>query len=356
MSGFSADTAVTAAGAALWTWAAEDAVVAVQAAAGGRFAKLDGVWRIETFLDQLDGLARGAVSGRLRNGRPGEPIDVQIVLAGGDVARFVGSFSDVGAARGLILSAEGHETVSPVRTDVEPVFQPIRRLDTLEVAGFEALARFRHKDHGLAGPDLLASLGEDIDWTAIAPAMVRKSAAVLNQLRAAGRDVFMQVNLSAVEIGRPALVAQLADIIRAAGLPFGVLRIELTEQAALRDSAEALGALSALRGAGAGLVLDDFGAGHSSFAWLAELPADGVKFDPKLVRMAGHPRADAILEALAGLVHGLGMTVTAEGVEDADMAQALAGMGCDYVQGFAYDLPLQAGDLAVAFGPVSLRT
>ena len=97
------------------------------------------------------------------------------------------------------------------------------------------------------------------------------------------------------------------------------------------------------------MVLDDFGAGHSSFAWLAELPADGVKFDPKLVRMAGHKRADAILQGLVGLVHGLGMTVTAEGVEDVEAAQALRRMGCDYVQGFAYDLPLQAADLAVAF-------
>ena len=123
----------------------------------------------------------------------------------------------------------------------------------------------------------------------------------------------------------------------------------------MRDFEGALGALAAFRAAGAGVVLDDFGAGHSSFAWLAELPAEGVKLDPKLTAMIAHPRAARIVSSLTALIHGLGMTVTAEGIEDAALAADLHAIGCDYVQGFAWDLPLRTQDIAAAFDPLADR-
>lgn len=357
MSGFhplSAETAVTAAGAALWNWhAAEDALV-LRAEPGGPFAMLDGRWKLETFLAQVDGLARTLIAGRLTQGRAGDPVDVRITLVDGRPAHFVGAFSDAGIARGLIVSGEPSAAFIHNDSNVEPVFQPIRRLDDLAVAGFEALARFRAPDGRLVGAETLLGLGGDTDWLAIAPVMLRKSAEILSQLRAS-HDVFMHVNLSAAEIARPLLVEEIALLIREAGLPERALRIELTEQAALRDYEGALGALSAFRAAGAGLVLDDFGAGHSSFAWLAELPADGVKLDPKLSRLAMQPRGGRIVTGLTALIHELGMSVTAEGIEDPEDAAGLRAMGCDYVQGFAWDLPLRAPDIAVAFDPLPLK-
>ena len=347
-----ADTHVTAARAALWTWSTAEGSLAIRAEPGGPLAALDGRWMLESFLAQIDGLARATISACLTEGRPGDPVDVRLTLADGRPAHLVGSFHDLGVARGLIVSADANTRLVHGETNVEPVFQPIRHLSDLSVAGFEALARFRSPDGTLVGPDTLVGMGGETDWTAIAPVMLLKSAQTLAALRAAGRDVFMQVNLSAAEIARPLLVEEIAAIIREAGLPRGVLRIELTEQAALRDFDGALGALAAFRAAGAGIVLDDFGAGHSSFAWLAELPADGVKLDPKLARMIRHPRACRIVTALTALIRGLGMTVTAEGIEDAAVAGELHAIGCDYVQGFAYDLPLRTQDIAVAFDPV----
>jgi EAL domain-containing protein (putative c-di-GMP-specific phosphodiesterase class I) len=296
------------------------------------------------------------ISTRLAEGRPGDPIDVRVTLADGRPAHFVGSFHDLGVARGLIVSAKAGVRLVHDDTNVEPVFQAIRRLGDLSVAGFEALARFRSPDGKLVGPDTLVGMGGQTDWTAIAPVMLLKSAQTLAALRAESRpeskDLFMQVNLSAAEIAQPLLVEEIAAIIRDASLPHGVLRIELTEQAALRDFEGALGALAAFRAAGAGIVLDDFGAGHSSFAWLAELPADGVKLDPKLSRMIRHPRACRIVTALTALIRGLGMTVTAEGIEDSALAGELHAIGCDYVQGFAYDLPLRTPDISAAFDPL----
>jgi EAL domain-containing protein (putative c-di-GMP-specific phosphodiesterase class I) len=352
---FSADTAVASARAALWTWsAAEDAVV-IRAEPGGPLARLDGRWMLSALLAQVDGLARATIAARLAEGRPGDRLDVRVTLADGRPAHFVGSFHDLGVARGLIVSAEAGARIVHGESNVEPVFQAIRRLDDLSVAGFEALARFRSPDGKLVGPDTLVGMGGDTDWGAIAPVMLARSAQTLAGLRAAGRDVFMQVNLSAAEIAQPLLVEEIAAIVREAGLPNGALRIELTEQAALRDFEGALGALAAFRAAGAGVVLDDFGAGHSSFAWLAELPADGVKLDPKLSRMIRQPRACRIVTALTSLIRGLGMTVTAEGIEDAEIAGELHAIGCDFVQGFAYDLPLRAPDIAVAFDPLPAK-
>lgn len=351
----SAETAVASAGAALWNWHAAEDALDFRAEAGGPFSSLDGRWKLSSFLDQVDGLARTAIASRLEEGAPGDLIDVRVTLSTGRPAHFVGSFSDAGVARGLLVSTEASLPVTNTDSNVEPVFQPIRRLSDLSVAGFEALARFRAPDGRLVGAETLLGLGGETDWSAIAPVMLRKSAAALSALRHEGHDVFMQVNLSAAEIARPLLVEEIAAIIRDTGLPPGVLRVELTEQAALRDYEGALGALSAFRAAGAGLVLDDFGAGHSSFAWLAELPADGVKLDPKLSRLAMQPRGRLIVTALTSLIRSLNMSVTAEGIEDREAAPTLRDIGCDFVQGFAWDLPLQGEDISYAFDPLPER-
>jgi EAL domain-containing protein (putative c-di-GMP-specific phosphodiesterase class I) len=339
--------------AALWSWNAADGAIAIRAEPGGPFASLDGSWTLQSLLDQFDGLARLRIASPLKAGRPGDPVDIRATLLDGRPAHFFGAFHDFGVARGLIVAGDAGPRTLHGEGNVEPVFQPIRRLDTLEVAGFEALARFRSPEGKLVGPDTLVAQGGDTDWTAIAPVMLTRAAETLASLRNAGRDVFMQVNLSAAEIARPELVEEVAEIIREAGLPHGLLRVELTEQAALRDFDGALGALAAFRAAGAGIVLDDFGAGHSSFAWLAEIPADGVKLDPKLARMIRQPRACRIVTALTALIRQLGMTVTAEGIEDKVIAEELHAIGCDFVQGYAYDLPLRLQDIDAAFDPLS---
>jgi EAL domain-containing protein (putative c-di-GMP-specific phosphodiesterase class I) len=339
--------------AALWQWNASEGVLQVRAEPGSPLARLDGRWTLQSLLNQFDGLARVRIASPLKSGRPGDPVEIRVTLLDGTPAHFFGAFHDLGIARGLIVPAEAGQRIVHGETNVEPVFQPIRRLSDLSVAGFEALARFRAPDGQLVGPDTLVALGADTDWSAIAPVMLEKSAAMLARLRTEGHDVFMQVNLSAAEIARPELVEEAAAIINDANLPRGVLRVELTEQAALRDFEGALGALAAFRAAGAGIVLDDFGAGHSSFAWLAEIPADGVKLDPKLCRMIRQPRACRIVTALTGLIRSLGMTVTAEGIEDKVIAEELHTIGCDYVQGYAYDLPLRGQDVSVAFDPRS---
>ena len=206
MSQLAANTSAATARAALWSWNAVNGVLTIRAEAGGPLSTLDGAWSLEALLAQFDGLARVRIATPLRSGRPGDPIDIRVTLLDGRPAHFFGAFHDRGLARGLIVPAEAGTRLVHGESNVEPVFQPIRRLDTLAVAGFEALARFRAPDGQLVGPDTLIGLGGDTDWTAIAPVMLEKSANTLASLRDAGHDVFMQVNLSAAEIARPLLV------------------------------------------------------------------------------------------------------------------------------------------------------
>lgn len=344
-----AEGSMIAAGAAVWNWRADSDRLAIRAQTGGPVSSLDGQWTLDQFIEQIDGLSRGGLAQALRTASPDGLIDVRVLLANGQAAHVIGSFIDAAHARGLIVAGAMPPRSQEAHANIVPVFQPIRRLDTLDVAGFEALVRFRTGEGRVVSADALPGGANEIDWSVIAPAMLSHAVRALADLRAAGRDVFMQVNLSAVEIAQPLLVESLAELIREASLPPGAFRIELTEQAALRDFEGALGALSAFRAAGAGVVLDDFGAGHSSFAWLAEMPAEGVKLDPKLVRMVGQPRAALILSGLARLIQDLGMTVTAEGLEDASLAPVLASIGCDLVQGFAFDMPLREEDIDAAF-------
>jgi EAL domain-containing protein (putative c-di-GMP-specific phosphodiesterase class I) len=218
--------------------------------------------------------------------------------------------------------------------DLAPVFQPIVSLRNGQVAGFEALARW--DDGDLTSPP---SRYED---EALASNMLIRSAEALARLRdITGReDLFMQVNLTARDLARGTLPALVEALINGYNLPERSMKIELTEQAALRDADFALSAALALKAVGAGLVLDDFGTGHSSFAWLADLPADSLKIDHGLTRRLGQHRTDTILSTITLLANRLGMTSTAEGVERKEDAARLRALGFDHVQGFAFARPM----------------
>ena len=336
-----AEVAIEAARAGVWRWRPSKARLEIIGGVGGHIASLNGEWSLPEFLQHLEGLNRTRLEALLVKGAPGDQVDETAHFKDGDILRFVGVFDDRGDANGLIYSNASLQARAAANVDLVPVYQKILDARTLKVVGFEALARWRGADGLLAGPEELASLGKAADWLDVAPQMIASSARALTTFRAAAGDVYMQVNLSAAEIARARLVEDTAKSIRDHDLSPGLLRIELTEQAALRDADRALGAMSAFRAAGAGLILDDFGAGYSSLAWLIDIPADGVKLDQKLSQMALRPRGFIVIKAMVRLAHDLNLTVTAEGVESQAQAHALAQAGCDYLQGFHYGTPLE---------------
>ena len=131
-------------------------------------------------------------------------------------------------------------------------------------------------------------------------------------------------------------------------VPAELLRLEVTETVVMQDSARTIRTLSLLQGIGVGISLDDYGTGLSSLAYLRQLPVDELKIDRSFVAsMLADRTSRLIVRSTIDLAHGLGLTVVAEGVEDAETVAALAGMGCDLVQGYLTGRPSALADLAL---------
>ncbi len=321
-----------------WYWNVPAKRLIIEAPFGTALSDLIGEWAIDALEQMLEGLSRGRLQ-KAFDANEG-PVRCPLRLSNGQDVHLVGAFIDESEARGMLLAGQDFPEIDAEELkpgpDLAPVFQPIVSLTDGRIVGFEALARWDGKD-GAVPPTRY----ED---EALASNMLIKSAEVLARMRKeSGRtDLFMQVNLTARDLARGALPALVEALINGYDLKDRTLRIELTEQAALRDEDNALTVALALKAVGAGLVLDDFGTGHSSFAWLADLPADGLKIDHGLTKRLGQSRTDTILSVITLLAKRLGMSSTAEGVENKDDAARLRVLGFDYAQGYAFARPMVA--------------
>ncbi|MEL6386393.1 MAG: EAL domain-containing protein [Pseudomonadota bacterium] len=218
------------------------------------------------------------------------------------------------------------------------LYQPIICLRTRSTIGFEALARWPGTREDRAAGLLDRGLAHE---------MLTRAAVGLAAWRQVDdpSDLFVHVNITSEDLKRPGLADTIADLLLAHRLPAGSIIVEITEQMPIREMAHAVAVLLAVKEAGAGVVIDDFGSGYSSLSWLHDLPADGLKVDADLTRKLGSERGNVILAATAQLGHALGMSVTAEGVEDTGQARQLRALGFDRVQGYGFGKPMPAGDI-----------
>jgi c-di-GMP-specific phosphodiesterase len=250
----------------------------------------------------------------------------------------------------LALEADLHGALA--RGEIVPFFQPIAHLETGRLAGFEALARWKHPRRGLIMPDdflpLIADAGQ---MGALGRHILETSAAQIATWRSAHPDageLFVAVNLTTGEIEDERLVEFVAELVRRHRLPPRTLKIEVTESDIMRDPESAAVTLTALRAAGAGISLDDFGTGFSSLAYLTRLPFETLKIDRYFVRTMGENEgSEKIVRSVASLGRDLGLEVVAEGVETVAVARRLAALGCQYGQGFGYAPALDAQEAEV---------
>ncbi|QQQ17507.1 bifunctional diguanylate cyclase/phosphodiesterase [Brevundimonas vitis] len=239
-----------------------------------------------------------------------------------------------------------------VRGEIEPFYQPIVNLDTGAVAGFEALARWRHPKRGMVPPDEFLGLADEMGLMndlglLMMTQSARQLAEWLHRHPGAGK-LFCSVNLSVGEIERPNLVDDVARIIAESNLPKGALKLEVTEGDIMRDTAHAAEVLTRLREAGASLALDDFGTGFSSLSYLARLPFDTLKIDRYFVLTMDKDEGSAkIVKSVVNLGRDLSLEVVAEGVENAHLARLLLDAQCHYGQGFGYAPALPAQEAEV---------
>ncbi len=219
--------------------------------------------------------------------------------------------------------------------DIVPYFQPVVRLDTCEISGFEMLARWPHLGRGMIPPTRFIPVAEEaglVDamfWTLFAKAC-RKALDVPGEFTLA-------VNISPSQVRDQWFPEKVLRTLRETGFPARRLEIEVTESAMIGDVARAKAALLSLKNQGVQIALDDFGTGYSSLFLLRELPIDKLKIDRSFVALVTTDRENAtIVGALVGLGRALGLKVTAEGVEDEATAEALRAMGCELAQGYLY--------------------
>nr|WP_265737647.1 GGDEF domain-containing phosphodiesterase [Peterkaempfera bronchialis] len=227
-------------------------------------------------------------------------------------------------------------------------FQPLVGLADGRVHGAEALVRWRHPRFGTLSPDRFIPLAEESG--AIVPLgkwvleeSCRQARHWLDEFPSAA--VFVSVNLAVRQVWDSDVVADVAEVLEATGLPPRLLQLELTESAVMGPAGRPLQALQALADMGVRIAIDDFGTGYSNLAYLSRLPVHVLKLDGTFVegfRDPGGTRREAdekIVSAVVRLAHALGLTVTAEGIESAVQAERLRATGCDTAQGWYFARP-----------------
>lgn len=223
-------------------------------------------------------------------------------------------------------------------------YQPKVHLRRQSVVSVEALVRWHHPVRGLILPGDFIALAEESGkiaeltlWT------IRQAIADQQVLAAAGHDVPVFVNLSAVLLAEAEFVERVCRMVR--GVP-AKLGLEITETAVIRDPESAIRHLQVLAGIGVTLAIDDYGAGLSSLAYLKRLPASELKIDKMFIlELASSNRDPLIVRSTIDLAHALDMEVTAEGVESPSAMALLSVMGCDMAQGFLISRPIGLGAL-----------
>ncbi len=235
------------------------------------------------------------------------------------------------------------------RGELRVHYQPIVELATRSIVGFEALVRWQHPTRGLVPPLAFIPLAEQIGLIVPIGMWVLETAcrqaARWNRSRTASSaaPLFVSVNLSAIEFGRVGLVEDVAVTLERTRLEPTALEIEITESAVMDQSEAGVRVLRDLRALGPRLVLDDFGTGYSSLSYLKYLPLDAIKIDRSFVAGIADFTDRSIVQAILALAHGLGVGVTAEGIETEAQVEALRALGCGLGQGYLFSPAVPAG-------------
>ncbi|MBW3646167.1 MAG: EAL domain-containing protein [Actinobacteria bacterium] len=229
------------------------------------------------------------------------------------------------------------------------VYQPIVSLKTGALAGVEALVRWHDDARGDVSPVDFIPVAEDSGLIlALGEWVLRSAAAQLQRWneQAPGMPLVLSVNVSTRQLERPGLLAVVDDLL-AHGLDPACLVLEITETALSLDDSVAAQTLQSLSDRRIALAVDDFGTGYSSLTRLRDAPLSRLKIDRSFVSEISHAGSHVpIIDATLTMAYGLGLSVTAEGIETAEQLHYLRGVGCDYAQGYLFARPLSAQSIS----------
>jgi diguanylate cyclase (GGDEF)-like protein len=213
-------------------------------------------------------------------------------------------------------------------------YQPEVDAHSGRVIGLEALTRWNHPARGLLPPGQFIPIAEE---TGLILPLGEWVLAQACRMAARLPDLFVAVNVSPVQLRSPALAARFATIVAAAGCRPGQIELEITESVLLGEDTPAAETMRTLRAAGFRIALDDFGTGYSSLSYLRQFKIDKIKIDRSFTSNLAHDaEAAAIVTSVVTLGHAMGLTVTAEGVENRDQMHRLSEAGCHELQGYLF--------------------
>jgi diguanylate cyclase (GGDEF)-like protein/PAS domain S-box-containing protein len=227
---------------------------------------------------------------------------------------------------------------------LQPYYQPLIDLNDGRITGLEALVRWQHPERGMIAPSEFIPVAEETGLiNAVGGSMLRRACADAAKWP---DDVRVAVNLSPLQFRAGNLLSVVMDALKQSGLPAKRLELEITETLLLEKSDEVIATLHALRALGVRISMDDFGTGYSSLSYLRSFPFDKIKIDQSFVRDLGANRdAQAIVRSIISLGKGLGVTITAEGVETAAELGCLRMEGCHEGQGFLFSKARQHDEI-----------
>lgn len=229
--------------------------------------------------------------------------------------------------------------------EFELFYQPIRRLESGAITGFESLIRWRHPVRGLMSPAQFLTIAEEIGMAdEIADWVLQEACQQATRWPA---NIVVGVNMSPLQIGSGDIVKRIETALKTTGLPARRLEIEITETSLLESDPETIDSLNRLQNMGVSIALDDFGAGYSSLSYLVSFPFNRIKIDRLFVSQLGLSRqSDLIIRSVVRLAKTLRCDVVAEGIEKDEHWRRLRTLNVSHGQGYLLGKPLSATEIA----------
>jgi len=229
--------------------------------------------------------------------------------------------------------------------ELEVYYQPIIEVAAMRIVGAEALLRWNHPSKGMISPGLFIPVAEETGLILHMGRMVLETACrqcVVWQ-REGNPDFEISVNVSPMQLRKNGFPLGVMDVLEYVGLPPASLNLEITETVLVKDDYSEIETLGRLRDLGITTSLDDFGIGYSSLSRLKDLPIMHMKVDGSFIRDIERSANDrAMTESIVSMAHNLGITVTAEWIENEEQMATVRDLGCDYAQGYLISPALPA--------------
>lgn len=279
---------------------------------------------------------------------PRDGSSFQEVLHCADAAMYRAKANRAGAKVFDALADEGMRHRAELETELKtamddgsvvPFFQPFVDLETGKVAGHEVLARWNHPVRGSVPPAEFVKIAEDAGMVEKLFWLMLRAAC--SKHVAGGFDTILSLNLVPAQIENPGFAKQLIEELETIGFPPHLLEVEITETTSIGDLDRARPMLMLLKACGIQIALDDFGVGYSSLALLRNLPISKLKIDRSFTSdlESSDPGRATLVNAILGIASAMYLKVTAEGIENAAVADYLRAHGAHYGQGYLYGKP-----------------